>query len=239
MGLQMGLSNILAEPPATDLAFEQEYKEDVQLNKPEAPVRASTEGLVGRDAAMTDCGECAPPPRNNPLVVTKKVNEANNSSAWTFYFNDFSFGKLNDFVNKMLLVKPDDTVLIHAPACLYTDDAEVIVSAIKACRSKNISISAPYILDSSVAYVATAGNKIIASCVGYMIIDMPTVGAGGKLIDAKNGMESEIYRRRHILDQLARRGFITDSEMKHIIEDQASVALFGDDLLARIENFNK
>ncbi len=240
MGLKIGLKTVLAEPPVADLMFEQDYTEEIQPTKNENPISASTEAFTGRSEDALNCGdECQPNRIVTQLQVTKKINAVDNSSAWTFYFNNFSFTCLNDFVNKMILVKPNDTVLIHAPSCLYTDDAEVIVSAIQACASRKISISAPYVLNSSAAYVAVAGEKIIASDVNYMIIDMPTVGAGGKPADAMNGMQSDLYRHEHILNHLVKCGMLTQEELKHIIEDQASVALFGDELTKRINNFNK
>ena len=175
------------------------------------------------------------------LIWTKNVNPESKSTSWTFYLNTMflSFRMINDFVNKMLLPKPEDQVHIYAPAEVYIDDAEVIHSAIMNCACKNVRMTAPYILNSGAAYLMTAATKLDISpaCVAH--IDMACVGGGGKGNDAINAVVSGTERAKRILTVLKERGFITDSDMEHIVTNQGEIVLFGDKYRSILEQYNR
>ena len=237
---------------------------DISMNKGvefadyhEDPVKTevSTEGIV--DAQMkyrnhqgdnflrrldddyVDC--CAGPGRESrPIPYLKKVLSPE-KTLWTFYLNTYhlGFSIINDFINKMLLVKESDAIMIHGPAALVIDDAEVLYSAIKRCKSKMIVMSSPYILNSAAAYLLTAANKIVNSPAGVIHMDSGYVGGCGKPTDARNGLQSEEFRITRILGVLKNNGFVTEEDIVHIMTNQGQVCKHGKVLSAIIEKYNE
>lgn len=210
-------------------------------------IAVSSEGLSpemedrARTAAtLLDCSEGMCRPRPRMLIWTKKVCPETKVTDWTFYLCNLflTFRIINDFVNKMLLPKAGDNVHIYLPAQLYIDDAEVIASAMSNCASKNICVSAPYILDSGAAYLMCFAKHIHYSPAYVAHIDMSCVGGGGKLTDAANSINSSVYRAQHILNTLHNNGFLNDEQMKHITDNQGEIVLFGEEYKRIIDEFN-
>ena len=204
--------------------------------------RKASANRVMRDIeeGYIDCGCSGDGRRRMPIPYSKKVL-SEQKSLWTFHLNAefLGFSTINDFVNKMLMVKENDSVLIHGPAALYIDDAEVIYSAIKRCKSKSIIISSPYILNSPAAYILTAARKIVSSPAGVVHMDAGYIGGCGKPSDARNGLLSEEFRVKYILNVLKENGFLTDEDINHIMTNQGQVCKHGKTLASIIENYNK
>lgn len=176
------------------------------------------------------------PPRQ--LIWTKE-ELPDNKMQWTFYLTETPSDKLvRDFVHKMHLPADSDEVMIHAPSEIDIDSAEIIASAIQCCRA-NVTISAPYVLNSPAAFVATSGNKLIPYQYGIMVIDLPTIASFGKVIDTDNAVRIHKTRILHVLHSLRDRGFIhTEDNFLHIVKEQGSYCIFGDKLKQTIEGAN-
>ena len=201
--------------------------------------RSANRFMKDVEDGYVDCGEGNGRARR-PLMYSKK-QLSSTSSLWTFHLNSdmLSFGMINDFVNKMLLVKESDAVLIHGPSAVYIDDAEVVYSAIKRCKSQKIVISSPYILNTPAAYLLTAANKIVNSPAGVIHMDAGFVGGCGKPTDAMNGMQCEVFRVKRILEVLKNNGFLDDKDIDYIMINQGQICKHGRELATIIEKYNE
>ena len=176
------------------------------------------------------------PPRQ--LIFTKEAL-ADNNVLWTFFLTGTPTDKIiRDFVHKMHLPGEHDEVRIHAPSEIDLDSAEIISSAIQCCRAP-VTISAPYVLNSPAAFVATSGDNIVPCKYGIMVIDLPTIASFGKVIDTDNAVRIHKTRILHLLRALQRRGFIhTEDNFLHIVKDQGSYCVYGDKLKTTIDGAN-
>jgi hypothetical protein len=204
--------------------------------------RKASANRVMRDIeeGYIDCGCSGDGRRRQPIPYSKKVL-SEQKSLWTFHLNAefLGFSTINDFVNKMLMVKENDSVLIHGPSAVYIDDAEVVYSAIKRCKSQKIVISSPYILNTPAAYLLTATNKIVSSPSGVIHMDAGFVGGCGKPTDAMNGMQCEVFRVKRILEVLKNNGFLDDKDIDYIMTNQGQVCKHGRELATIIEKYNE
>ena len=188
--------------------------------------------------AISNC--CMPeqvkPPRQ---LIFAKEELPDSKYRWTFFLTETPSDKLvRDFVHKMHLPAENDEVFIHGPSEIDIDSAEIISSAIQCCRG-NVTISAPYVLNSAAAFVATAGDHMVPYQYGIMVIGLPAIASFGKVIDTDNAVRIHKTRILHILNTLKAKGFIhNDQEYLHIVKEQGSCAIFGEQLANDIENSN-
>lgn len=184
------------------------------------------------------------PPDNDTVRCMKlwyvRRELSDTQAIWTVFLNVMTLKRLvmNDFVALMQAVRPTDRVLILGPAKIPIEWGEVIAGAICDCKSKDIAISSPYILNTPAAYILTFASYIVNSPYGIIQFDAPTIGAAGAFKDAQSGLDSELYRRGIMLNRLRAFGFLTDEQLTHIAEHQGKVALFGKKLEEVINKFN-
>lgn len=177
--------------------------------------------------------------RKDPLIFTKNTCKETNTCCWEFFLTCVNFTVTNDLVSKLAQVKDTDCVLIHGPATCYSDDAEVIFSAISQCKAKEKMISSPYILDLGAAYILASATKIIWSVCNLIRVASPSVSGGGAMQDARMAFENDMYRKNKMLTHLITEGFLTKEDAHHIVEEQGGVCLHGGKLKSIIDVFNQ
>ena len=186
-----------------------------------------------------DCGIelCANRPPRQLIFTRDEI--ADNNIRWTFFLTESPSDRmLRDFVHKMHLPAENDEVVIHAPSEIDIDTAEIISSAIQCCRG-HVTISAPYILNSPAAYVATSGDTMVNYNYGIMVINLPSIASYGKVIDTDNAVRIHKTRILHILHALKEKGFIpTDEDFLHIVKEQGSYCIHGEKLKACVDAMN-
>lgn len=189
---------------------------------------------------LADCAEdCCGGPRKKPITFTKTVCKETGKTCWEFFLSQVRFTVINDFITKLAQVKEEDCVMIHGPGSCFHDDAEVVYSAIKACKAKEKWISEPYIMNTPGAFILMAGTKIIPSVCNVMRITTPSVGGSGSVQDTTNCINSSIFRYTKMLKTLEAEGFITEEEVASIVNDQKSICLHGQRLAQAIAAFNQ
>ena len=178
-------------------------------------------------------------PRKKALIFTKTICKETESCCWEFFLDAVCFTVTNDFITKLEQVKENDCILIHGPACCYTDDAEVICAAISRCKAKEKLISSPYILDIGAASILLTATKIIHSVCNLIRLSPPRVSGGGAMQDARMAFENNVYRNTIVIKNLLKAGFITQDEYNHLVEEQGGVCLHGKRLKEIIDIFNQ
>ena len=192
-----------------------------------------------RFQGLKDCvfDLCAMKPRN--LIFTRD-DMPNGHIAWTFYMTGSFITErmIKDFVHKMHLPAPEDEVFIHCPSELDLDSAEIISSAITSCKA-HVTTSAPYVLDTGAAIVATSGNRMVPFSYGIMIVGIPQVAAFGKLIDSENAIRIHKIRIGRFLQKFKAEGFIPDDEsFMHIVKQQGTSCVHCAQLCEIIKQYN-
>ena len=178
------------------------------------------------------------PPKPRQLIFTRD-ELPDNRVAWTFFLTEFVTERMaKDFVCKMLLPSDKDIVLIHAPSELDLDSSEVLSSAVQQCKA-DVTISAPYILNTAAAFFATSGNNLIPFSYGISVLNLPPVAAYGKVIDADNSVRMHKTRILHFLNTLRKYHFIdTEEAFLHIVKKQGAYCIFGKKLAEIIKSAN-
>lgn len=177
--------------------------------------------------------------RKKPVAFIKTKCSIDGAIYWEFFLDCVQFTNLNDFVVKMSMVKPEESVMIHGPSNCCVDDAIVVISAIKRCAAKKVYISSPHILDIPSAAILIAGDNIISSVCCLIHFDIPRIGGGGAIQDAHASMKNSLDNITKLIKNLQVEGFLSEEDVNHLVNDQGSICLHGRKLAAAVDVFNQ
>lgn len=173
-----------------------------------------------------------------PIPYTKDVNTETKSATYHFFMNHSTFanGSILHFITLLYTVEENDVLYLHLPPSMDDYQADTIIGALCACKCKNIVMHAPYIFCSpDLIYLLTFANKVITSQYMFWCITDSYVGVGGgKPKDAEERLKIITYNNKNRWERVKKLGWLTDDEILHILEQQGSVSLFGDELVKRI-----
>lgn len=206
----------------------------VEQAKEESKPVVSMESLVKNDIPQ-NCGDAPGGPKmmryNTLPFVREETSEGVN---WRIYLNILEFKDtiVNLFIATMRQVEPNDKVFIHAPSFVDDHFAIGIWSAITLCKG-NVTIAAPYCLNTAAAFIATAAKKLVVSDVMYWNITAPIVFGIGAHLDVKSGSNAQVDIYVRMYRALMSRGYLTQAEYEGLVYHQHNVALFGEELAHR------
>ena len=188
------------------------------------------DGEKGTDNSRCSCS----------LMYTKRERPEGNAR-WSFYLNVPTLKQytVNEFVMMMRQVKEDDGVLIHLPSMTTLTVAETLAAAIKHCASKKVFCAAPFIGDTTTAYVASFARCIVSCEYAMMEFDTPNIVGHGAHLDAVAGLESDLRRYVVMHNRLRDVGLMSEEDYEHIRKRQGRICIYGDELMKRIDAFNK
>jgi hypothetical protein len=212
-------SNTKVEPSMEDLTY---------INRP-------SRGPVFNN----ECGQQdGRPPK--PMFHTRIVDKTNKAD-WTFILNNVYFNNeaaYNEFVMCMSEVEPNDTVFIYGPAVLSYNMSNIISSAIITCKSKNISISIPYVYSLGSLYFLSHASRIVYSPYDVVLCGIDEIRTGGGLKDAWSTLEMYKYNYKYVAEVIKARGLLSDDDVDHLFNAQAQILCFGQELMDRYKAFN-
>ena len=196
-------------------------------------VSTSTEALTLRPTSGPNEKE-KPPPKS---VFFTKIKNTEGSYDWTFMIDSFG-GNYNDFMMAMCDVTAKDSVFIYGPTMASTNNANLIISAMLGCASKNIKLAIPHVRGIGSAYILSYAREIVYSPYDVFIGVMDEISVGGGLWDAKSSLNMHNLKFEDMLDRLRLVGLITDNEHTHLLEKQGQILVYGSDLMARYKQYN-
>jgi len=201
----------------------------------------SFEDLSPKSPMASDNQNCQDNSRCSCALEYTKRTMKDGRARWSFFLDKPVLKQytVNEFVLMMRHVRENDRVMIYLPAMTTLTMAETLASSIQHCASKLIICVAPFTSDSTTAYVASQANVIVTSILGMMEFDTPNIVGHGNHRDAVAGLESDLRRYVVMHNHLRKVGLMSDEEYEHIRKRQGRVCVFSDELMQRIDAFNK
>jgi hypothetical protein len=211
---------------------------------PDQPIQEiPNPGIISYEGLNGSSNDCVPiimgfnkPKPKRTQYIKKQISVDSDSYIWEFFLNvDYvNTEMMNNFMHIMGRVKENDKILIHCPCAMSTDKVEMLISILQASACKSIEFSAPFILSIEVAYLILFGTSIRISPYMFMFLPAPALISGGKPQDLKSNLTYEVNRMKKMLRTLVTKKIIDSVQYNHIIEEQGSVALYGETLMKNL-----
>ena len=245
MGYTLFDNAVLSDIPEVEDYLDQELPEEPDFSKDEASLEsfAAVTATEIKDDKIVDC--CPKPEgAGGPMIqYTIVPNKSGKGRMITFYLNVTAFTDyiVNQFILiSDILIKPEDVLFIHLPSILDAPYAPVIYNTIQACKAKAKIGCNPYVLNTAAFYPLLACDFIMPCKFGIACFNAMSLMAGGAgHIDAKNAMKFDEERKLKLLQAAASAGFVPENQLKHILEEQGSYAIYGTEFFDAIIRYNR
>lgn len=207
----------------------------------------STEGRPPITAAprSNDCVPCGNQQNNERQdVLYTRVIDKNNKAKWTFLLNTSCFdmhdkAAYGEFIANMTDVEVNDEVFIYGPTTSTLNAANILASVIITCKSKNITMSMPYIFNLGSYYLLSYAKKIVYSPYDLVVCRIDETWLGGGLRDSAAALNMYKESYAYVMERLKQYGLLKDNEIEHMTKSQGQVLCYGPDLLKRYKAFNE
>lgn len=209
-------------------------------------VSAATEDLsiVSDSSAVTAEGEQPGAQGKRPPLVSKVIDAEGHARITIMYDSSrvTGGGDMATFVGLIDAAEANDVVdltvmtsLAHlndgGPSLLDTIN---LLSAINRCKAHVVTRAGCLSSLSDIA-VWLSGDERHMSPMGWVVVRQPSTGFAGSVTDMGDRDEANKAQIKQFTDFIVKTGFLTDAEIKRIIDDQDVVGFSYDELDARIK----
>lgn len=239
MGITLFDEAVLSEIP--------EVEDEPTFTKDEASLEsfAVSTATEIKDNQIVNSAPAKPATPTPPPLVQYTITPLNSGTGKmvTFYLNVQDLNELiiNQFILLSdILVKPEDVLFVHLPSVLEAPVSPVLYNTIKACKAKAKIGCNPYVLNSAAFYPLLSCDFIMPCKYGIARFDAMSLIAGGAgHLDAENALRFDKDRKFRLLKEAENNGFIPGEQMNHILEDQGSYSIYGEEFYQAIIAYNR